>query len=142
MKKKAAIIIIIILLFALTALIYTRDSCYYQMASVKTNAYLDPETCKVAGHPLKLKILNDSKYDIIQYGFSFGAYNKTQSNRVGYKFYTVHRFIQKGSEIEGCFPVPEIKGISLDDIKKDYDFKMKLFVIAFDKGDDKRWTCM
>ena len=142
MNKKAAIIIIIILLFALTALIYTRDSCYYQMASVKTTAYLDPETCKVASHPLKLKILNDSKYDIIQYGFSFGAYNKTQSNRVGYKFYTVHRFIQKGSGIEGCFPVPGIKDINLEDIKKDYDFKMKLFVIAFDKGDDKRWTCM
>ena len=141
MNKNAAIIIIIILLLAMIALIYTRNSCYYQMASVKTTAYLDPKTCKVEGRHVKYKILNDSRYDLIQYGFSLGAYKNIYSKRVSGNGHAAHRFIPKGSGIEGCLAVPKIKDVNLDDIKKDYYFKLKFFIIVFDLGNDKRWTC-
>ena len=125
----------------MTALIYTSDSCFYQMPSVKTTAYLDPETCKIEGHHVKYTILNDSRYDLIQYGFTLGAYKNTYSKRVSSKAFTAHRYIPKGSGIEGCLAVPEIKDVNLNDLKKGYYFKFMFFIIVFDLGNNKRWTC-
>lgn len=142
MNKNAAIIITIILLLAMIALIYARKSCYYQMARVKTTIYLDPKTCKVEGRHVRYKLSNDSRYDLIQYGFSVGAHHKNiNSNRISGYGHTAHRFIPKGSEIDGCLAVPKIKDANLDDIKRDYYFKLKFFIIVFDLGNDKRWTC-
>jgi hypothetical protein len=141
MNKKAAIIITIILLLVMIVLIYTRISCYYQMASVKTTTYLDPTICKVEGRHLRYKLLNDSRYDLIQYGFSIGAYKNINGKRISGYGHTAHRFIPKGSEIDGCLAVPKIKDVNLDDIKRDYYFKLKFFIIVFDLGNDKRWTC-
>lgn len=142
MYKNAAIIITIILLLAMIALIYTRKSCYYQMARVKTTTYLDPKICNVEGRHLRYKLSNDSEYDLIQYGFSVAAHNKNiSSKRMSGYGHTAHRFIPKGSEIDGCLAVPKIKDASLDEIKRDYYFKLKFFIMVFDLGNDKRWTC-
>lgn len=141
MNKKAAIVVICILALALIALIYIWDSCYYQMASLKTTAYLDPESCKTESRPLKFKIQNDSNYDLIQYGFTLGAVNKTGAESDSFDAYTVHHLIPKGTEFENCFATPEIKNVHPEEIKKNFSFKAKFFIVAFDMGNDKRRMC-
>ena len=141
MNKKAAIIVICSLALALTALIYTLDSCYYQLASIKTTAYLDPESCKAESRPLKFKIQNDSNYDLIQYGFTLGAFNNTVEESESFDAYTVHHLIPKGRTFEDCFAIPEIKDVNPDDIKKNFRFMAKFFIVAFDIGNDKRRMC-
>ena len=141
MKKKAAIIAICSLALAIIALIFTWDSCYYQMTSLKTTAYLDPESCKAESRPLKFKIKNDSNYDLIQYGFTLGAFNKTVAESDSFDAYTVHNLIPKGTEFENCFAIPEIKNAYTEDIKKNFSFKARFFIVAFDIGNDKRRMC-
>jgi hypothetical protein len=142
MNKHVAIIITIILVLVMIALIYIRNSCYYHMARVKATTYLDPKTCKVEGRHLRYKLSNDSEYDLIQYGFSLAAHHKDiNSKRVGGYGHTAHRLIPKGSEIDGCLAVPKIKDANLDEIKRDYYFKLKFFIMVFDLGNGKRWTC-
>ena len=141
MSKKAAIIVICSLALALTALIYTWDSCYYQMTRVKTTAYLDQETCTSKTRPVKLKIINESKYDLIQYGFTLGVFNNAEAESESFGAYTVHRLIPKGSEAEACFAIPEIKGVNPDNIKKNFRFKAEFFIVAFNIGNDKRRLC-
>ena len=111
------------------------------MARLKTTVYLDPETCNSETQPVKLKILNDSKYDLIQYGFTLGTFNKAEAESDSFDAYTVHRLIPKGSGFEDCFAIPEIKDANSDDIKKNFRFKAKFFIVAFDIGNDKRRLC-
>jgi|GEM_PF-1784059 len=111
------------------------------MASLKASAYLDPESCKTESRPIIFKIQNDSNYDLIQYGFTLGAFNKTVAESDSFDAYTVHNLIPKGSEFENCFAIPEIKNVHPEDIKKNFSFKAKFFIVAFDIGNDKRRMC-
>lgn len=111
------------------------------MASLKTTAYLDPESCKAESRPLKFNIQNDSNYDLIQYGFTLGAFNKTVAESDSFDAYTVHHLIPQGTEYENCFATPEIKNVDSEDIKMNLSFKAKFFIVAFDIGNDKRRMC-
>lgn len=141
MNKRTTVSIIVILLIIFTTLIFLKNSCFYQVHQLKTDAYLDPDTCKIEGHPLKYRIDNVGDYDLLQYGFSIVAYSKTLQERVSHDAYTIHRRIPKGHSIEGCFPVPEMEKLALESIKEQFYFKLRLFIAVFDQGNGSRRTC-
>ena len=144
MKKRTTVFVLIIVLIFLilsTALMFLKNSCYYQMHQLKTHAYLDQETCNIAGRPLKFSIENTGDDDLLQYGFVLAAYSRAEQDRVSHDAYTMHRRILKGSSIEGCFPVPEMEALPLTMVKEKFYFKLKLFIAVFDQGDGNRRTC-
>lgn len=141
MKKRTAVYITIVLLIVFTALIFLKNSCYYQMHQVKTNAYLDVDTCNIEGLPLKFRIENTGDYDLLQYGFVLAAYSRAEQDRVSHDAYTMHRRILKESSIEGCFPVPEMGALPLTTVQEQFYFKLKLFIAVFDQGNGNRRTC-
>ena len=144
MKKRTTVLVrIIVLIFLIlsTTLIFLKNSCYYQMHQLKTDAYLNVDTCNIEGLPMKFSIENTGDYDLLQYGFVLAAYSRATQDRVSHDAYTMHRRILKGSSIEGCFPVPEMEALPLTMVKEKFYFKLKLFIAVFDQGDGNRRTC-
>ena len=141
MNKRTAVFIAIILLIVFTALIFLKNSCYYQIHQVKTDAYLDPDTCNIEDRPLKYRIDNVGDYDLIQYGFSIVTYDKTQNERISHNAYTMHHRIPKGSSIDGCFPLPKMKELPAATVREQFYFKLKLFITEFDQGNGSRRIC-
>jgi hypothetical protein len=141
MKKKTAVIITLVLLLLVPALIYMEDSCYYQMTRVKTSAVLDPEQCRDENRPLLLTIRNESKYDVIQYGFLLGVYGNADNDRLGHNAYTIIHSIPQAGQNQYCYAAPEVEAMSASDINNDHHFKMVLFIINFATGDGKRRLC-
>ena len=141
MKIRIAVFILIITLIVSTALIFLKNSCYYQMHQVKTAAYLDVDTCNIEGLPLKFSIENTADYDLLQYGFVVAAYSRAEQDRASHDAYTMHRLILKESSIEGCFPVPEMEALPLATVQEQFYFKLKLFIAVFDQGNGNRRTC-
>jgi hypothetical protein len=145
MNQKVVKIIFVSLLLAVFGRvgynIYKEDNCEYQMAKVKTSAYTDLELCPIENRPLKIRIANQSSYNLVEYSFSVGVYKNKHSKAVSSDEYTDNYIMPRGGELTACFAIPEVKGVSNKDIKKGYNFKVNFSRMEFDAGNGKRLVC-
>lgn len=146
MKKKGVIAIGIFLLLCLSIIVgnhlYNKDNCEYQTGKIIATAHLDPEQCKDKGKRLvRVLIFNDSHYDLSEYKFFLKIFKNNHSRAERSLSYDNHRIIPKRDGISGCFPVPNVEGLKIENIKKDYYFKLDLYHLEFDKGNKNRLIC-
>lgn len=146
MNKKGTIIIGIFLLLCISVIggnhLYNKDNCEYQTGKIFATAHLDPEQCKEKGDRLvRVLIFNDSHYDLSEYKFSLKILKNNHSKAESSMRYEDHRIIPKRDGISGCFPIPDIQGLKIEDIKKDYYFKLDLYHLEFNKADKKQLIC-
>ncbi|MCK5360644.1 MAG: hypothetical protein KAJ95_08455 [Gammaproteobacteria bacterium] len=145
MNKNAAKIIFVILLLAVFGRIgynsYKKDSCEYQMAKVKRAAYIDLNYCADENQPLKIRIVNNSSYDLAEYSFSVEVYKSKHSKRVSANGYSGDFIMPRGGELSACFAIPDVKGVSSEDSKMGHSFKVNISYMKFDKGNGKRLVC-
>lgn len=145
MNKKGAKLIFVTLLIVVAGIVgytlYTKDNCDYQMGKVITSAVIDPAMCTDEKFPVSVEITNLSHYDILETSFYYGVY-KNGHSKASKGFAHRSYFITKQDHYtNSCFPIPEIKDVSIDEIKKGYYFRINYYKIEFDQGNNKRLSC-
>ena len=146
MNKNGAIAIGVFLLLCVFLIVgnhlYNKNNCEYQTGKIIATAHLDPEQCKNKGNRLvRVLIFNDSHYDLSEYRFFLKVLKNNHSRAGSSLSYDNHRIIPKRDGISGCFPIPNVEGLIIEDIKQDYYFILHLYHLEFDKGNKKRLIC-